>query len=925
MRVDVQPRRLSVIPGQPAVIRVSVSNTGTVISGHRIRLLGVDPAWARVDTDELSLFPDTSGVAVVTVTLPAGLPAGVRTLGVEVNELTPPRDSTVVDVELTIPAEVGLKLALDPVSVTGGGSQAVAVLLENTGNADLDVYLEGADEEGAITFGFSPPEPTVSQGDQLIGKVLLKARRPWFGTPKVRSYTVRAGPPRAPVIAVGAWVQKARLSRGMMALVGLLAAATVFAVVLTASLSQVVGNSNADRDLAIQVAEAAQNPAAGAGSGANAATVTGKVSLLTSGAPVPGVTVDVFKASNLTSPIVSTATAAGGTYSLTGLSPGAYKVEFQGAGFSQLWYPDSLTGTNAGAVNLKRGATTKDISIRLGGLPASVSGQVVGADANGAKLILEVPPKSVAASNTAATAPAGGTSAAGGVPTGTVVTTQTLGSSGDFALGNIPSPALYQIVVTMTGYAPAVQEVDLAGGEQRKGMVITLHQGDGSIAGTVSGPGGPLAGATVSASDGSTTVSTVSVSTPGSVGAFVLNNLPTPATFTLVVSDKGFATQTLSQSLAANQQLTGVAVSLTPGIGSISGTVSAGPNPSLPAAAGTPPESPTGGVTVTATDGKTTESTVTLSEGAVGTYTLTNLPVPGTYTVTFSRSDLASQTQALSLSATGPTNLTGIDADMVAKTATLFGTVTQTGGQGVGEVAVQLSSGSTTYNVTTASVPTPGGFEIDGITPGTYTVSFTRTGGAPTSSIVTLTAGQRFQDNPVLNPAASIFGHVVESGNHSQVVSGVAVTLYLASQYPAVVSTRVVTDAQGNFTFANVDAPQNFIVAFAYPQGSSNQETVAISTTLGTATPVCGSEATGISTPSTTTPAIPASTAPPRSAPTTTPTTTAASTTTTSSTTTTTVGVAAGSVTQAVHAATAVATAANSCDPTTDPIQVTTS
>jgi hypothetical protein len=836
MRVAVEPRRLSIVPGAPSVITVSISNTGTVISGHRVRLLGVDPQWVTVDQDTLSLFPDTSGVAVVNVTLPKGLPAGPRTLTVEVTELTPPNESAVVDVQLMVPAELGLKLALDPVSITGGRAPSVALVLENTGNSEVDVHLEGADEEGAIAFSFTPPEPTLAQGDQTIGTVKLKAHRPWFGSPKVRSYTVRAGPPRAPVIAFGAWVQKPRLSRGALALLGLLVAATVFALVITASLSHVVDNSNADRDLAIQVAEASQNPggAAGAGGAASAATVTGAVTLLTSGAPVPGVTVQIYTSANPTSPIASTATAAPGTYSMTGLTAGSYKLEFEGAGFNQLWYPDSLTAANAGVVTLSRGATTKGIDIRLGGLPASVSGQVVGADPNGALLTLEVPPAG-GAKTSAATA-----------PTGTVVTTETLSSTGNFALANIPSPALYQLVVTKSGYAPAVQEVDLAGGEQRRSVTITLHQGDGSITGTVSSVAGPLGGATVSASDGTTTVSTVSVSTVGSVGTFVLSNLPTPAAFTLVVSDTGYATQTLSLSLSADQQLTGVAVSLTPGLGSVSGIVSV-------TALGTPSgEAPAGGVTVTATDGTTTVTAVTLSIGAVGTYSLANLAVPGTYTVTFSRSDLASQTQALSLSSTGPTNLTNVDADMVAKTATLYGTVTETGGQGLGEVAILLSSGNTSYQVTSASVPTAGAYEIDGIIPGTYTVSFTRTGGAPTSSIVTLTAGQRLEDNPVLNAAASIYGHVVEASNPTQVVGGAQVSLYLASQYPTVVSSTVLTDPTGNFTFSNVQAPEDYIVAFAYPQGASNQESVAISTTLGTASPVCGSQATGGSTPTST-------------------------------------------------------------------------
>ena len=420
-----------------------------------------------------------------------------------------------------------------------------------------------------------------------------------------------------------------------------------------------------------------------------------------------------------------------------------------------------------------------------------------------------------------------------------VVTTQTLDASGSFVLTNIPSPAVYELVVSLQGYAPASQEIDLGPGESRTGVTIALHLGNGSITGTVSSLSGPLGGATITASDGTTTVSTISLTTAGAVGQFVVDGLPTPDTLTVVVSSPGFATQTLSVSLSSGQQLAGLAVTLTSGVGSISGTVS------------TVGGGPAGGVTVTATDGKVTVSTVTLSRGTPGTYRLNGIPVPDTLTLTFSRPDLASQTQAINFTETGNPKLTGIDATLVPDTGSVYGTVTQRGGPPLGEVAVLLSSGNTSYQVVSATIPTLGAYEIDGVTPGTYTISFTRKGGQPASSIVSVTAGQRRQFNPVLNPAASISGIVVNSSNPSGrlPVPGAQVTLFLATQYPTVPVTSVLTNNKGAFTFANVDAPQSFVVAFAYPQGSAPQVTVLVDTTLGTASSVCGSQATGGSTP----------------------------------------------------------------------------
>jgi hypothetical protein len=937
VRVEVTPRALSVVAGQSAVITVSVTNSASIISGHRVRVLGVDPRWVTLDQDRLSLFPDATGVVVATVTLPKGVPAGPRTIAVEVTELTPPHETTLLDVEVTVPAEPGLTLALDPVSVQGGRSAKVAVVAQNTGNSVIEPALDGRDETGEVSFAFDQSLAGLTPGEQRVGQATLRARRPWFGSPKIRQYSIVGGPPGAPVVAAGTWLQKPRLARGSIALIGLLAAATVFAVVVAVSLSSVVSTSNNNRNLALQVAQAAQAGNANAGT----AGVSGVASQAGTNQPVSGVTVDLYQTTNITSPIVSTATNAQGAYRFSGLAAGAYLLQFQGAGFASLWYPNSLSSTAATPVNLKSGQVTANVDVTLGGLPGSITGQVVGADPTGAILTLEIPgsggiaaaaaaavnaapagsaPANAVPATTTTTAPATTTTAppsssttsassgqgsspqAAGEPSGlatltaasvtnpvpantgsapAIMTSQVLSATGNFTLSNIPSPGTFDLVVVKTGYAPAVAAVDLSGGETRSGIVITLHKGDGTVSGTVSTAAGPLGGAGIAASDGTNTVSTVSETAAGSVGQFQLADLPTPDTLTVVVTATGYASQTLSVTLAPHEQLTGLSVILVPGTGTVSGTVTSGGQPA-------------GGVTVTATNGQQTVSTVTLSQGAVGTYQLNGLAVPGNYTITFARPDLASQTRAIALtSAQGV--LKGLNADLVAQTATVYGTITQTDGQPVHDVTVQLSSGKSSYQVVSADAPTPGAYEIDGVTPGTYTISFSRTGGQPTSSIISLAAGQSLDESPVLTPAASVYGVVVDAADPSHPVAQAQVTLYLATQYPTVAAATTLTDSSGAFTFENVDAPQNYIVGVAVPQGSSNQETVLLTTGEGVATPVCGSKATGNQNPP----------------PSTTSSTSASSSTTSSTTTTTT-----------PPTTTAPGGGQGACNPSSDPLKV---
>lgn len=846
MRVEVEPRSATVVPGYPTVLTVRVVNTGTVISGSSLRILGVDPRWVHLDQDQLSLFPDAAGVVVLTVTLPPGIPAGVRLLGVEVRELTPPMDRQVVEVELTVPAELGLKVDLDPVTTTGGHNATVGVLVANTGNSVLDIDLSGTDEEGQVKFIFSPDRATLAPGDRTLAAAELKAKRPLLGSPKIRSFKVLVGPAQPPVGAFGTWVQKPRLTRGAIALIGLLLVVSVFALVLTFSLSRVVNKSSTDRDLALQVAQANQAGIGGGGSG----SIKGTVTLLTTGAPVDGVTVEIFNAANSAQPLASAATNGTGGYQFQGLNVGNYKIRFSGAGFTQLWYPTSLTADNATPISLAAAQELGGVDARLGGVPASLSGLVVGADPSGAMVSLAVP----AAGQATATPAAGGATvsgtpgaaaAPGASNTPAIVTTQTLDASGAFTLAQIPSPSTYVLTVAKTGFATTTQQVDLGSGEQRKGIVITLRQGDGSISGSVSTSSGPLGGATVSASDGHTTVSTVSIS-QGTIGGFTLSNLPTPSTFTVTVSAAGFATQTLTLTLAAAQQLTGVVVTLAPGVGSISGHAKV--------AMGSPAViTPAGGVTVTVTNGQLSLQTVTLSTGDVGSYQVNGLAVPSTYTVTFSRSDLASQTKAVPLDAVGSATAANIDATLTSATAILSGIVRENdagvnppvcpapdGHCPVGEVRVSLSSGTTSYQTTSSSAAPVGKYEFDNVQPGTYTLSFTRPGGLPTSTILTLTAGVSTPFDPLLARAASITGIVVDSSASPMPRQGVEVRLYRADRFPAGEFQSQLTNSDGRYTFVNLEAPQSYVLAFAFPPGTPGQLTVERELHLSEQLIICG-------------------------------------------------------------------------------------
>ncbi|MGS0688898.1 carboxypeptidase regulatory-like domain-containing protein, partial [Nakamurella sp. GG22] len=604
MRVLVTPDRVEVGDGNAVEINVTVHNTGMLIGGYHLRVLGADPSWVTLGAENLSLFPDASETVRAVVRLPPGVAAGERRMAVQVRELTPPQAISIADIVLTVPAVESLRVALSPMTVVGGRSGTFGVVLENTGNTPVVAQLAGTDAEDVMRFAFEPDVVTLAPGDQAITDLRATGPRRWFGQPVVRTFGIglrpllppappeHSGPPASEEpLATGTLLQKARLSRGLLSLLSLLFAATVFATVLTIALTALVGQSAADRDLAIQVA-AAQNTDGLAGTSA----LGGSVVLLTSGDPVPGVSVELFDAAATTTPIANAATGDDGTWTIDNLPAGAYKFRVRGAGFAEIWYENALTAAEAKEVVLNLGQQIRDLKVTLGGLPASVSGEVVGSDVAGAVLSVQVPVEFLPADPAAV---ADNEAAASDLtPAGAVLRTVPIGSDGLFEITDIASPAVYDLVVTKTGFATATERVDLTGGESRSGVQIRLRTGDGLISGSVTGPDGVLGGAVITATTGTTTAETVSL-TEGDIGGFTLRGLVTPATYSVTVTSPGFSPQTTSVSLADGQTLTGVQLAVARSAGSLNGIVSTVPG-----------NEPAAGVTVSVTAGTDTVETV---------------------------------------------------------------------------------------------------------------------------------------------------------------------------------------------------------------------------------------------------------------------------------------------------------------------------
>ncbi|MEZ5234024.1 MAG: carboxypeptidase regulatory-like domain-containing protein [Acidimicrobiales bacterium] len=399
--------------------------------------------------------------------------------------------------------------------------------------------------------------------------------------------------------------------------------------------------------------------------------------------------------------------------------------------------------------------------------------------------------------------------------------TTTTDVDGAWGFADVPVPAVYELLFAAPGFTSRSFLVTTADPAKPVLLDVVLSPGDGALGGNVTGPGGPLGGVDVTATDGVVTYHTTTA-TEGDVGAWDLPVVGTPARYIVTFERRGFGTETLAVDLPTGGSETALTTTMVAGVGSIAGKVHL---------AGFP----LGNVTVTATNGAVTRSTTTLTEGSPGTFLLPQLPIPATYTVTVARTGFVSQ--SLTVELTGTTD--SLDIALIPATGLIWGRVTVAGepdpAPGIAGVGIDVTDGTYVYKSTTALTPA-GLFELGGLPPGTYTVTFSRFEYETASSLITVGAGDRQRVDISLErraqaaiPENARLSGTVFSAANGQPLEGARVTVRTQAPFPT-------ATVGPNGTYAFEDLPLGtFKVDFEGPAGAQHQ-LVQRTVRLGTAT-----------------------------------------------------------------------------------------
>lgn len=389
-------------------------------------------------------------------------------------------------------------------------------------------------------------------------------------------------------------------------------------------------------------------------------------------------------------------------------------------------------------------------------------------------------------------------------------------------------PGAYRIEISAQGFQTewypssssesGAETVEVQGLEKTGGLRAVVQGLPGTITGTVVTGESPPPAVTVTVTpDQGATRKPVATVTTTSTGSYTVTNVPTPNTYNLSFTAPGYQPGTDTEVLTGGQQDIADSVTLTAEAGSISGTVSGG-------------SGPLGGVTVTASANGHTYKTATPTSGAIGTFSLDNLPSPATYLLTFSATGYGTDTIAQQL---GPgQDLTGLSVSLSGGAGDISGTVESEGGGALGGVTVTVTGAAKPLATETLTAGDVGSYELAGLsTPGEYTLTFSLSGYTSVTIPVDLSSGASATgvDATLMPENGSIDGTVEASGAG---VAGATVTVTDGGPPLTTVST---TDPAGGFSLSGVAAGTYSVTASLTGYES---ETVQVVVVAGqTATP----------------------------------------------------------------------------------------
>ncbi|MEO6527552.1 MAG: protein kinase [Gemmatimonadaceae bacterium] len=214
--VVLEREALTLVPGQPSVLTVTLMNSGRTVDAFSLSVRGVDESWVQTPSQPHRLNPGQRAVVPLNILVPrvSASRAGTYPATIVAGSRENPGEEGSAPATFTVQPFANSMLLLVPPKSRGWTRGRFAVALSNQGNAPAKYALSGQDDEKALDYRLSATA-ALEPGETLDVPLVTAARLRPIGIADIRTFTVTAtsqiagGLTEPPKSVVGQFVHRA--------------------------------------------------------------------------------------------------------------------------------------------------------------------------------------------------------------------------------------------------------------------------------------------------------------------------------------------------------------------------------------------------------------------------------------------------------------------------------------------------------------------------------------------------------------------------------------------------------------------------------------------------------------------------------------------------------------------------------------------
>jgi len=192
------PTFITLTPGQPAVLRVTIANTSRRVEHFTVRVEGIrgpggrPENWAEVPRERVQLIPEGRATIPIKIMVPRAAENAAGDYEVEISavgEVSQEVGTAVMS--WTVLPYFDTALTVTPARARAWRKARYTIGLVNQGNALVRCGLTATDDDHALRYEFSQQEVTLDHGVQATIDLKVRSRVRPIGTLETRNCTVR--------------------------------------------------------------------------------------------------------------------------------------------------------------------------------------------------------------------------------------------------------------------------------------------------------------------------------------------------------------------------------------------------------------------------------------------------------------------------------------------------------------------------------------------------------------------------------------------------------------------------------------------------------------------------------------------------------------------------------------------------------------